>query len=126
MSARDIIAIMKRAMFALGVAALTAVNAFSAGAQQIRFRDDFESGLRQWEVRGGHAITIVESGDSIHRRVLQLSPDGWDVFALIRGSGNWGRVRVEGDVLFRGIANGYLGLLYNANIDKGRVDFGNI
>lgn len=94
-------------------------------AQQ-RFADDFEGDLSRWELVGGRAIEIRDSGDARHGRVLLLDNDGWDVYALIKGSDQWGSVRVEGDVVFPDDNHNYLGVLYNYVQTDGRTDFGNI
>jgi hypothetical protein len=93
---------------------------------QVRFTDDFSGDLSGWHVRGARAIEIRESGDPSHGAVLVLNPDGWDVYALIRGSDQWGTVRIEGDVFFPDDEHNYLGVLYNFTRTGSRTDFGNI
>ena len=92
---------------------------------QVRFTDEFSGDLSGWELVGAHAIAIVESGDPDHGRVLEMRADGI-VYALIRNSDEWGPVRIEGDVLFPGEANAYLGVLYNHSRSGHRSDFGEI
>ncbi len=98
----------------------------ASAAAQLRFTDDFSGDLSGWEIRGAHTIQIHDSDDPDHGRVLALDPDGWDVWALIRGSDEWGPVRIEGDVLFPTDEHNYLGVLYNFTRTSGRTDFGNI
>lgn len=95
------------------------------GSAQVRFTDEFSGDLSGWDLVGEHAISIVESGNSDHGRVLAMQPDGI-VYALIRNSDEWGPVRIEGDVLFPGQANAYLGVVYNYSRSGNRTDFGEI
>ncbi|MGA7304637.1 MAG: hypothetical protein WBW88_07165 [Rhodothermales bacterium] len=105
---------------------LFAIALFSNPAvAQERFTDDFSGDLSGWELVGGHAISIVESGDPDHGPVLALQPDGI-VYALIKDSDNWGPVRIEGSMLFPGRANAYLGVMYNYTRHGERADFGEI
>lgn len=104
---------------------LLGIGVGSAAADQQRFLDDFEAGLRGWRLGGAHAIAVVDSGDPAHGRVLELRADGL-VYALVRGSDRWGPVRVEADFLFPEELDHYLGLVYNWKESAGRVDFGNI
>jgi hypothetical protein len=94
---------------------------------QERFFDDFETGtLDGWALTGAQAIGIQPSGDPAHGNVLVLDNDGWDVFALLEDSDQWGSVRVEGQVLFPDDDHNYLGLLYNFRRSGTRTDFGNV
>lgn len=104
------------ALLTLAAAPLTA---------QVRFTDDFASGLDGWDIRGAHVVQIVDGADA-HGSVLELQTDGWDVFALIEGSDTWGDVRIEGSVLFPEDGDSYLGIIYAFREDYGRTDFGNI
>ena len=109
------------------MAGFLAPLAWAASADaQLRFDDDFSDGLSRWELSGAQAISIQESGDPAHGRVLVLEPDGWDVYALMRGSDDWGAVRVEGDVLFPRDEHNYLGVIYNFTRSGARTDFGSI
>jgi hypothetical protein len=94
-----------------------------APAGRVLFSDDFNDGLRRWDVLGARAVTVRESGDAAHGAVLELVPDG-DVIALIRGSDAWPSVRVEGDMLFPTDIDNYLGLAYRVTRAAGRWDFG--
>jgi hypothetical protein len=107
------------ALFALFVTVPTRL------AAQLRFTEEFEGDLSRWELMGAQAINIRESGDPEHGRVLVLEPHG-DVYALIRGSDEWGAVRVAGEVLFPHDDHNYLGVVYNFTRRDDRVDFGNI
>ena len=93
---------------------------------QLRFSEDFESGLDGWRLVSPHAMSIENVGGPGRGRVLVMNADGWDVYALVRGSETWGNVRVDGEVLFPTDEHNYLGLLYNYREHDGRVDFGNI
>jgi hypothetical protein len=99
-----------------------AVGAGSASAQQ-RFYDDFEHGLKKWDLTGVEGAMIRDSGDPAHGHVLLLRPQG-DVLALIHGSERWGPVRIEGDVLFPTDEQNYLGVVYNEHQTGNRRDFG--
>jgi hypothetical protein len=92
---------------------------------QIRFADDFENNLTQWELVGEQAIAIQESGDADHGQVLVLEPDG-HVFALVKESDQWGAIRVEGEILFPQNEHNYFGLIYNYISTHSRVDFGSL
>ena len=89
----------------------------------ILFEDSFESGLDRWEILGEGAAFVRESHDPAHGRVLVLSPRG-DACALIRGSGQWRGVRMEGEVLFPVAEDSYLGFVYNFRRRGARADFG--
>ncbi len=88
------------------------------------FTDDFESGLHRWEILGEDGVSLGTTSDGTHGTVLELTPNGDDVAALIRGSEAWSAVRVEGDMLFPSEDNSYLGLLYNHTVRQSRRDFG--
>jgi hypothetical protein len=92
-------------------------------AGPVLFTDDFDEGLRHWDVHGPRGVTVRDSGDAAHGAVLELVPDG-DVLALIRGSEAWPSVRVEGDMLFPTDIDNYLGFAYRAMRAAGRWDFG--
>lgn len=93
-----------------------------AGAQP-RFVDDFEDDLDGWEIFGDGGALVQQTDDPAHGQVLVLRPQG-DVYALVRGSEKWGGVRMEGDVLFPGDANSYVGFLYAFHQRAERMDFG--
>lgn len=92
---------------------------------QEHFADNFERDLSGWQLIGGHAIRLVDSNDPAHGKVMQLEPDG-AVYALIKNSGQWGSVRVEGEVLFPDDGDNYMGLIYNFTQRETRTDFGSI
>jgi hypothetical protein len=101
---------------------------FAAGetmvpAQSLKFQDDFESGLKRWELYGNGGAEIIDSGDPVHKQVLLLRPQG-DVYALVKKSAEWGGVRLEGEVLFPDEIDNYLGVVYNFQRRKRRTDFG--
>src|SRR5262245_26167860 len=62
---------------------------------QALFTDGFERGLAGWRIHGD-GVSLHDSGDASHGRVMRLSPSG-DVLALVRGSESWGPVRLEGE-----------------------------
>jgi hypothetical protein len=96
----------------------------SAGpVSQVLFHDDFERGLGRWEIVGENAVALAGSGDPRHGSVLALTPNG-DVAALIRGSDQWGAVRLEGEMMFPSPIDNYLGFLYNYSRRAARQDFG--
>ena len=92
---------------------------------QLRFSDDFDGDLSGWELVGAQAITIRETNDAVHGRVLALQPDD-AVFALIKDSDQWGAVRIEGEVLFPDDDDNYLGVMYNYVSSGQRTDFGSL
>ncbi len=97
----------------------------SETAAQPRFEDDFSGDLSKWVVVGDHAIGIRESNDPAHGRVLRLDANG-NVQALVRGSDQWGAVRLEADILFPDDADNYLEIVYNYEASDGRIDFGGL
>jgi hypothetical protein len=102
--------------------ALGASPALLSG-QSALFTESFEHGLSAWLVHGTSTATVVPSGDATHGQVLELRPNG-DAFVMIRGSEKWGRVRMEGSVLFPTNESNYLAFLYNATTGGTRHDFG--
>jgi hypothetical protein len=110
-------------------AVLTAAGV-SPLAGQTLFHDDFGGGLAGWELSVPRAIRVHDSGDPAHGGVMELSPDGADVSALIRGSAEWGRdgggVRIDADFMFPHELDSYLGVLYNVTRRGDRVDFGDV
>jgi hypothetical protein len=92
---------------------------------QVRFEEDFESGLGAWDVYGTDGAFTIEPGDREHARVLVLRPNG-DVHILVRGSEQWGGIRLEGEMLFPTDEDNYLGVVYNFQRRGSRMDFGNI
>lgn len=98
----------------------------SAGAPvgaQDRFFDDFEGDLEGWDIAGGEGVAVIDTEDPDHGRAMLLHPFG-DVYALVRGSGEWGAVRLEGDVLFPDDDHNYLGFVYSFRQSGERTDFG--
>ncbi len=91
----------------------------------MRFRDDFKGDLSGWELVGAHAVRIRDSGDPEHGRVLELEPDG-SVAALVKGSDQWGPLRIEADVLFPDDLDNYFGLIYHYTRGETRTDFGSV
>ena len=64
------------------------------------FEDDFEGDLARWVFPKGAGHELVESGHPDRGTVLRLQTHDRLVVALMRGSEEWGDVRVEGEVLF--------------------------
>lgn len=93
---------------------------------QVIFHDDFESGLSKWDVTEADKIQIVHSGDPEHGKVLELTPGGEFVRALIKDSDGMNRYSVEADLLFPRDEHNYFGLIYHYNQNGDRVDFGSI
>jgi len=92
----------------------------------VLFSDDFEGDLGGWEVTDKAAIRSIDSGDPAHGRVLEMAPRHAQQKALVRGSENWGRYRLEGEVLFPDDQHNYLGIIYNYRESDGRADFGSL
>lgn len=109
-------------LLSLAACLASAASPVAAGAQ-VRFADDFEQGLGRWELYGERGVLLHDSGDPDHGRVMLLRPNG-DVLALIRGSGEWGGVRIEADVLFPDDVSNYLGVVYDLQRRGERLDFG--
>ena len=115
-----------RALASIALAALASGAAGSVAAgERLRFFDDFEGDLKSWRLVGDHALSLVESGDAGHQKVLELRANGL-VYALVRGSENWGPLRIEADFLFPDDRHNYLGLVYNLSESNDRVDFGSV
>ncbi len=95
------------------------------GNAAVRFEDDFGGDLTGWRLVGEPAIVLRDSGDPAHGRVMELQATG-NVHALVEDSGNWGPVRVEGEMLFPTDDHSYLGLIYNYQASATRADFGEV
>ncbi len=109
---------------------------------RLLFEDDFESGLSRWIVSDPEHVEVVDSPDGEPGRVLQLTPGGSllpalvrrlrslppaePVFALISGSDQWSAYRLEGRLYFPEANDGYLGVIYHYREAEGRADFGSI
>jgi hypothetical protein len=93
--------------------------------EKIFFMDDFGQGISidKWDLINSPKIQVVESNDPNHGKVLSLHP-GAPVHALIKGSGSWAGIKIEGDVLFPEDEHNYMGLIYNYNVRGTRVDYG--
>ncbi len=89
------------------------------------FEEDFEHDLSRWQLFEEQAFQLVDAGDETHGKVLELSPAGL-AYALIKGSDQWGAVRIEGEFRFPTERSAYLGLVYNFGATAERTDFGSI
>jgi hypothetical protein len=87
------------------------------------FTDDFEHGIDRWRIIGDNGVRVKASGDPRHGSVMELVPNG-DVSAIIKDSEKWGRVRLEGEMLFPTDVDNYLGFIYNLTERNRRQDFG--
>lgn len=115
------------APLAILTASLTASSPVSTGhgieaPVRVLFEDDFEHDLSKWILEGRDALSIHQAVPG-HGGVLRLRSNG-DVHALIRGSGEWSGVSIEGEVLFVEGVDSYLGLAYNFRRRGARTDFG--
>ena len=111
-----------RIVFAVVVACLHLLPPV-ASLQPVVFEDTFDDAqLNGWQVTGGAAVRVVDSGDAARGGVLSLTPDG-DVLALIAGSARWGNVRIDGLVRFPDNADNYLGVASKYRERRGRADF---
>jgi hypothetical protein len=109
----------------LTVGLVVGLFSWPANGEETRFVDTFDGDLSGWQLTGAQAISIADSGDPGHGKVLVLEPDG-TVLALVDGSAAWGPVRIELDVLFPDEADNYLGLIYNYTLTDTRSDFGSL
>jgi hypothetical protein len=116
----------KRRRIVIRALILSAIAWGSPTLAETLFEDDFESGLAGWEISDPQAISVIDSGDAGHGRVLHLAPAGARLHALIRDSESWGAYRIEGEMLFTGDEHNYLGLIYNYRQDERRVDLGSL
>ena len=107
------------------VAASSAFEPVAVSAQTL-FEEDFEAGLNAWYFPHGHGHSLVESGDPDRGTVMALETVDRPVIALVRGSENWGDVRIEGEVLFPEDVHNYLGFVYRYDDAGGRSDFGSL
>jgi len=90
---------------------------------QILFEENFEGDLSAWNINDTGSVKIIESKDSNHKNVLELTPNG-KVLVLIKKSDQFGPMRIEGEMLFPTDENNYLGLIYNFKKQENREDFG--
>jgi hypothetical protein len=110
-------------MWARLLTAALAVFAASQNTGVNRFSDDFEHGIEGWRIIGENGVRIKSSGNPVHGSVLEMVPNG-DVSAIIKHSEKWGRVRLEGEMLFPTNDDNYLGFVYNLTEHHRRQDFG--
>ncbi len=110
-------------MWARLLTAALAVFATSQNTSVNRFSDDFEHGIDRWRIIGENGVRIKSSGNPVHGSVLEMVPNG-DVSAIIKDSEKWGRVRLEGEMLFPTNDDNYLGFIYNLTEHHRRQDFG--
>jgi hypothetical protein len=110
-------------MWARLLVAALAVSAASQNTGVNLFTDDFEHGLDRWRIIGEDGVRLKSSGDPSRGSVMELVPNG-DVSAIIKDSARWGRVRLEGEMLFPTDEDNYLGFVYNLTERNRRQDFG--
>lgn len=97
----------------------------SVNAQQDTiFNDDFEEGSDGWIFSDSENIQIINSSDSTHGQVLSLTPNGTNIYALVKDSEDWTNIKIEGDVLFPTNSHCYMGLIYNFSTTGSRTDYG--
>ena len=78
-----------------------------------------------WDINNPEKIRIVDSKDSIHRKVLELHPGASNTFVLLKGTNyETSNLSVEGDVLFPEYDHNYLGFIYNYKVTGIRADYG--
>ncbi len=111
--------------FGVLLAAWCLMSALLCG-DTISFYDDFEHGTDKWEFSTPFKISVKDSGDPAHGKVLAMSSGGPMVYALVKGSGNWTNVRIEGELCFPAGFSHYLGVIYNYRVIGDRADFGSI
>jgi hypothetical protein len=109
--------------FAVWTLCLSLCSLVTSALGQTRFSDDFEHGLKGWELYGEGGVFVMKTIDSTHGSVLVLRPQG-DVFALVKGSEKWGGKQIEGDALFPSELDNYFGVVYNFHRRGRRTDFG--
>lgn len=93
---------------------------------ELLFADDFEEGVGRWRFPLGSGHALVETGDEARGAALALQVRGQPVYALMRGSDEWGDVRIEGEVLFPAATDNYLGFIWRYRDDGRRIDFGSL
>ena len=112
--------------YRVAAAAMCIPSATAQADDRVRVETDFESDVSDWTFVGDHSIEVVDSHDATHGKVLELRANGDAVYALARGSEDWGALRVEADFRFPSDDHSYLGLIYNFNGTAERTDFGNV
>lgn len=111
------------ALFLLFIAMLTVTMTQKSS---VIFQDDFETDLAKWDISEPDKIRLVDSGDPEHGKVMELTPGGEFVRALIKDSEGMNRYSVEADLLFPEKEHNYFGLIYNYQQTDERTDFGSI
>ncbi|MEL6823039.1 MAG: hypothetical protein AAFP70_14855 [Calditrichota bacterium] len=92
----------------------------------IIFQDDFENDLSKWDISEPDNIRLIDSGDPKHGQVMELTPGGEFVRALIKNSEGMNSYSIEADLLFPQKEHNYFGLIYNYQQAGERIDFGSI
>ena len=109
---------MRWLIIVLALGATTAADAKAA-------LDDFDHPLgKHWIVSRPSRVRIIDSRDPAHGSVMQLQPDGDDVYALIRETAGWAGGAIEGDMRFPPSEDSYLGVIYDFRATQQRTDFG--
>ena len=109
-----------------GMAGLAPLSVFATQNAGLLFEEDFESGLSKWSFPKGQGHQLIDSDDPRHGKVLSLQTVDGIVVALMRDSGSWAGVRIEGDVLFPVDEHNYLGFVYRYRDTGVRTDFGSL
>jgi len=105
---------------------LFATTFIIAQESSLIFQEDFETGLGKWDISESDKIQLVDSGDPEHGKVMELTPGGEFVRALIKDSEGMNNYSIEADLLFPKKEHNYFGLIYNFQQSNTRTDFGSI
>ena len=91
---------------------------------QVLFTDDFENGINKWEYKGNDLCRLNKLNDTLHKTILELTPNFTSNCVLIKDSENWNNFSIEGDVLFPTTEHNYMGFVFNYKTMNNRNDFG--
>jgi hypothetical protein len=103
---------------------LICLPVMALAAPEIKFSDNFESGLQNWAPLSHEDVFIIDEPGT-DNRVLQLTPHTLDYSHALLNDQSFGpNVRMEGRFLFPTEGDGYLGFIYNYTEGVDRFDFG--
>jgi len=117
---------MKASAITLLIGLVAALTVMMSENTSITFHDDFENGLGKWDLNEPDRIKLIDSGDSQHGTVMELTPGGEFVRALIKDSDGLNKYSIEADLLFPRKEHNYFGFIYHYNQTGERIDFGSM